>query len=114
MLGIFSGPYQLIAKIGAALLVVATIVGLILLYGNSRYNSGVSDTDEKWAKASAKVEKKIQEATKIADNNAIKRVEVYTDMVREEKEKLDEAYSNNTSSFDVLFPVSGSNGSNGM
>lgn len=90
---------------GVALFVLAALVALTLLWGNARYDAGVSATDKKWAEASATLARKIASSGEAADVREADRIESYVADVAEERKSIDEAVADGRSPFDVMFGV---------
>lgn len=94
---------QLVGYVAIPLLIVGALWLALHLYGNSRYNAGVRDTDAKWEEAGRRLEAQARVSAGKADSAAVGRVQIFNDRVAEEKEKLDAAAKDGSSAFDVLF-----------
>ncbi len=88
--------------LGGVFLVAAFWIALTL-YGNARYNAGVTDTDAKWAEASRRLENQARAAGTRADTREAERIEDHAEAVADERERLDEAIATGSSPLDVLF-----------
>ena len=95
-----------LTKLGLSLIFVGLLVGALLWYGNSRYNAGVTDTDNQWKAASVVLKEKVKESGNKADVAEANRLEEHHEKVAEEKQKLAETKAANTSAFDSFFPTS--------
>lgn len=89
--------------IGFGLLSLAVWL-LILAWGNSRYNAGVTDTDVKWQAASAELAKKAANSADAATRQEAPRIVNHAAQVAAEKERIDEAVADGRSPLDQLFP----------
>ena len=96
-----------VKKLGIGLLVILALVGMVLLYGSSRYSAGYdkgeAETDAKWVEASEKLKAKAAASATKADDAAAARLEEEVASVAADQEKIDEANRNGTSPLDALF-----------
>ena len=90
--------------LGAVAGVVILIV-VVLSWGQSRYDAGVSATDARWVAAGKRLEEQAAASADAADRREVPRIENHTARVAEEKEKIDEAVAAGASPLDVLFGV---------
>lgn len=110
----FLTPYlgKLGAKIAAFVVIPLLILGGLYLlldaYGDAKYSAGVSDTDAKYAAASAKLHQDAANARDEATKKAAVREAEGAAKLIEEKEKIDEAVASGGDPFDVLFPSTNS------
>ena len=99
---------QVVGYVGIPLLTLVAIWWAITVYGNSRYDAGVTDTDASWQEASNVLIDQAAAASNAADASAEDRATDYAANLTAEKEKIDEAQREGSSPLDVLF------GGNGM
>lgn len=88
--------------IGGALLALGLYLA-ITAYGNSRYREGVSDTDAKWAEASAKLKADAAKSATRADDAAVKRLEEHVAQASEDAAAVEKAKAEGSSPLDALF-----------
>lgn len=100
-----------LGALGAKLAVYGGLVLLILLglwlYGQSRFNAGVRETDAKWEEAGRVLQRAAVTSAGVADVAARRRAENFANQVAEERERIGEAEASNRSGFDILFGPAG-------
>lgn len=101
--GLSSRAAKAVAYVAVPLAVIALLWLGLHLYGNSRYNAGVHDTDAKWQEASDRLKAQAAQSATRADDAAAERLGQFKQQVEDEKEAMDAAASNGSSVFDVLF-----------
>jgi hypothetical protein len=99
----FPLPTRTLIATGVALFVVAALVTVTLMWGQSRYEAGKDAADAQWLKASARLEQQQRAAGTFASSLEVIRIEEYTADLAEQQEMIDEAVSEGRSPFDVLF-----------
>jgi len=95
--------YAFIGIVVSTLAIVALLSWAITSYGARKYQAGVDATDAKWEEASNRLKLEAEASATRADDNAVKRLEVFEEQVAEEQERINEAIANNSSTFDILF-----------
>lgn len=100
--GMFGARDRLIA-VGVGLLLILVVAVGVMVWGQSRYDAGVRDTDAKWKAAGLELARKAEASGRIADVREANRIEAHTAAVAEEREKIDEAVAAGDSPLDVLF-----------
>lgn len=92
--------YKLVAG-GAT---IAILIGTIVWWTNRAYNNGIDHQKAVYAEAQRKLAEKVEEAEEEATIVMLEEIEKHNEAVEEEAEKINEAYRNNRSTFDVMFP----------
>ncbi len=97
-------------RLGATAAKVVVYGGIVLLlllalwyYGHTRYERGVRDTDAKWEEAGRALQQRARESATLADDAAAARAAQHDQQVAQERERIDAAQANGSSTFDVLF-----------
>ncbi len=90
--------------LGAVAAIIILIV-VVLSWGQSRYDAGVTATDARWVAAGKRLEEQAATSADAADRREAPRIENHAARVAEEKEKIDEAVAAGASPLDVLFGV---------
>lgn len=90
--------------LGVAAAVVILIV-VVLSWGQSRFDAGVTDTDARWVEAGRRLEEQAATSADAADRREAPRIENHAAQVAAEKEKIDEAVAAGSSPLDALFGV---------
>lgn len=106
MTGLPTLPFAVPRWAWVALGVLAALVAFYFVldaYGDSRYREGVTAEREAWKEAERKLLAKAANATTKADKQADARAAEYAATVADERKKVNEAVSEGSSPFDVLF-----------
>jgi hypothetical protein len=109
MLGWFSALSmgRKLLAILAPILIIAALVGLVLLYGHSKYDAGheagVAETDAKWVAAAEKTRQLAAKSATRADDAAVKRLEQFKAQEDADRKAIDDANANGTSPLDAIF-----------
>ena len=90
--------------IGAVATIVILIV-VVLSWGQSRYDAGVTATDARWVEAGRRLEEQAATSADAADRREAPRIENHAAQVAEEKENIDAAIAAGSSPLDILFGV---------
>lgn len=90
-------------KIVGPIVLLLIVVGGVTAWGNSRYNAGVSDTDQKWVQAGEKLKAKAGQSATKADDAATERQIDELIQAKEDQEKVDAAKREGSSPLDALF-----------
>lgn len=98
-------PHAWIAVALGAVAAVVILIVVVLSWGQSRYDAGVTDTDARWVEAGQRLEEQARTSAVAADRREAPRIENHAAQVAEEKEKIDEAVAAGSSPLDVLFGV---------
>ena len=98
-------PHAWAAVALAAVASIVILVVVVLSWGQSRYDAGVTATDARWVEAGRRLEEQAATSADAADRREAPRIENHTARVAEEKEKIDEAVAAGSSPLDVLFGV---------
>ena len=90
-----------VAAVAAAIILIV----VVLSWGQSRYNAGVTATDARWGEAGRRLEERAATSAAAADRREASRIENHAANVAEEKEKINEAVAAGSSPLDVLVGV---------
>ena len=98
---------QKLTRIGIAVAILAALVGLVFLYGASKYDAGhdkgVLETDAKWESAVAELRAQAQRSATQADDRAVARLEEFEQQAEDDRKAVENANQNGTSPLDALF-----------
>ena len=96
-------PHAWAAVVLGAVAAIVILIVVVLSWGQSRYDAGVTATDARWVEAGRRLEKQAATSADAADRREAPRIENHAAQVAEEKEKIDEAVAAGSSPLDALF-----------
>jgi hypothetical protein len=101
---------KLLAYVGLPLLLLIAALLALDAWGDSRFRAGKADEKAIWQAASDKLIKEATVSAEAADRKEVPRLVEQAAKVEQERNRIDAALENGTSTIDALFPAAGGNG----